>query len=435
MAEDFKSNNNEEFETRAFGVNGFPEDTPENENREEITADSGKAADEPFPLPDERVTGPLADEIPETKEPVPPKGPVAERRDYHPVRRRRDGKTGCLGGVMYAVFIISVSVILACMAWLFASDVLALNKPVSEAVVTIPKGFDVDDVADALKDGGLIEYKFLFKMYAGISHAEEKINPGSYNLSTIYDYRALVKKMQTGSESQLVTKVTIPEGYTMQQIFQKLEENNVCSVEDLEKAAANYSYNYSFIKDLEKGDPSRLEGFLFPDTYDFYEGEQASSVINKFLVNFYYKLTADMLKQAENLNMTMKEIVTVASMIEKETAEASERALIASVIYNRLNNGIPLQIDATVQYALPERKAYLTTDDLAVDSPYNTYLYTGLPAGAICNPSLASINAALQPETTNYFFYALDTETGLHKFFKTAGEHEAFVTTQDYTAQ
>lgn len=375
------------------------------------------------------------------------KDPVSGR-DYMPIRNRRHGRVGIMGGVMYGVFIISVSIILACMAWMFASDVLSLNKEELTAVITLPKSIftketdedgdniqvaDIDYVATALKDAGIIEYKFLFKLFAAVSDAERKLSPGSYELSTMFDYRALVKKMQVGSESQLVTKLTFPEGYTMEQIFQKLEENEICSMEDLYEAAANYSYTYSFIDETLKGDAARLEGFLFPDTYDFYQGEQASSVINKFLRNFHYKLTADMLAQAENLGMSMYEIVNVAAMIEKEAANNDERATIASVIYNRINAGMPLQIDATIQYILPERKAYLTDSDLTIDSPYNTYLYSGLPKGPVANPGIASINAALKPASTRYYYYALDMETMTHKFFATYNEHEAFKATQDYS--
>ena len=376
------------------------------------------------------------------------RGDELSARDYMPVRFQRRGRVGIVGGLMYAVFILSVSVILACMAWMFASDVLSLNKDSLTAVVTLPKTIftaektdegktinvaDIDYVATELKNAGMIEYKFLFKLYSKLSHADQKLSPGSYELTTAFDYRALVKKMQAGSESQLVTTITFPEGYTMEQIFTKLEENDICSKADLYDAAANYGYTYSFLDPEMKGNAARLEGFLFPDTYDFYQGEQASSAINKFLRNFHYKLTADMLNQAENLGLTMYQVVNVASMIEKEAADDSERANIASVIYNRLNAGMPLQIDATIQYILPERKAYLTESDLAVESPYNTYLNIGLPAGPVANAGLASINAALQPNSTQYYYYALDLETMTHRFFNSYNEHQAFVETQDYS--
>ena len=377
-------------------------------------------------------------------------------RDYMPIRPRRDGKLGCLGGIMYFVFCISLSVVLACCAWMAAVDVLALNKEEMESTVTLPQDIfeykdeeveqsdgtfktvtvsyaDIDYVADALKEAGLIEYKWLFKLFCAFSGAENEVDPGTYTLNTRLDYNALVSNMQTGTASMATTTVTFPEGFTMQEIFERLEENGICSVEDLYEAAADYSYNYSFLDWATPGDAARLEGYLFPDTYEFYQGEQASNAINRFLLNFHGKLTADMYSQAESLNITLHQAVIIASMIESEAANDSERAKIASVIYNRLAANMPLQIDATVMYALGEHKEYLTTEDLQVDSPYNTYLYTGLPAGPICNPGLASLNAALQPEDTDYLYYALNTETGEHQFFNNYNDFVNFTNTQNYT--
>jgi UPF0755 protein len=413
--------------------------------------DAVPAAEEPEqPAEEESVTKRLTKLIRESTEEDEDE-PAYEARDYMPIRTRRDGKTGCLGGIMYALFVISISVILACLGWMAASDVLALNKDPLTATITLPKDIftyeeveteegetktvshaDIDYVAQVLKDSGIIEYKMLFEFYSKLSNVDEKIDPGSYELSTEFDYRALVKKMQVGSESMLETRVTIPEGYTMAQIFEKFEENDICSAEELYDAAANYNFTYSYLGEMETGNAARLEGFLFPDTYNFYQGEQASSVINKMLATLHYKITADMLTQAENRGLTFRQIMVIASMIESEAANDEERATIASVIYNRLNTGMPLQIDATIQYILPERKANLTQADLAIDSPYNTYLYTGLPPGAISNPGMASINAALNPASTNYYYYALNTETGTHEFFQTYDEAQAFTSTQNY---
>ncbi len=397
---------------------------------------------------DEKLYDPQKHRIADDEEP--------EERDYMPIRGRRDGKIGCLGGLMYFVFVVSVSIILASVGWMAATDVLALNKNQMVAEIVLPPSAftekevdveedgevvgaqtvrlaDIDYVARALKDAGIIEYKLLFKLFCQISNASRKIDPGTYELSTDFDYRALVKKMQTGSGAMLTTKLTFPEGYTMAQIFEKLEENNVCSQKDLYAAAADYLYNYSFLENAETGEYTRLEGYLFPDTYEFYQGMQASSAINKFLEAFHSKLTADMYKQADNLGISLQTAVTIASMIEGEAANDDERATIASVIYNRLAAGMPLQIDATVQYALEERKEFLTEADLQVDSPYNTYLYTGLPPGAICSPGLASLRAALQPASTGYYFYALDTETQTHRFFETYEAQQNFVAGQDYS--
>lgn len=377
-------------------------------------------------------------------------------RPAQPEAPRRAGRSGCLGGLIYFAFVVSISIILACVGWMAASDVLALNKEPVTATVTLDKAefkdvtisytdadgnakeraghqVSVGYVAKQLKDAGIIKYKGLFELYCSVSHAKTKIDPGTYELSTNYDYRALVKKMQVGSGAMVTTKVTIPEGYTMEQIFHKLEDENVCSYDDLMDAAANYSYNYSFIDQSMQGDAKRLEGFLFPDTYEFYQGMQASSAINKFLENFHDRITAEMLEKADERGMTMQEVVTVASMIEKEAANDDERAMIAAVIYNRIAAGMPLQIDSTIMYVLPEHKDVLTVEDTKIDSPYNTYQNKGLPPTPIANPGLASLKATLSPASTQALYYALDAESGTHKFFTSYGEFQAFVAKQSYS--
>ena len=380
----------------------------------------------------------------------------ASRPVQEPEAQQRAGRSGCLGGLIYFAFVVSVSIILACVGWMAASDVLALNKEPVTATITLDKAefkditisytdsegnakertghqVSVGYVAKQLKDAGIIKYKGLFQLYCSVSHAKTKIDPGTYELSTNYDYRALVKKMQVGSGAMVTTKVTIPEGYSMEQIFRKLEQENVCSYDDLMDAAANYSYNYSFLDQSKQGDAKRLEGFLFPDTYEFYQGMQASSAINKFLENFHNRITAEMLEKADERGMSMQEVVTVASMIEKEAANDDERAMIAAVIYNRIEAGMPLQIDSTIMYVLPEHKDVLTVEDTKIDSPYNTYQNKGLPPTPIANPGLASIKATLSPASTKALYYALDSESGTHKFFTSYGEFQAFVAKQSYS--
>ncbi len=371
------------------------------------------------------------------------------------VRKNRDMRLGCLGGLMYFVFVLSISVILACLAWMAASDVLALNKVSISAVVELPDSIfteehytvtdengneihkvttyaDIDAVADILEAHGLIEYKPLFKFYCTISNASNKIAAGSYDLSTDFDYRALVKKMNQYSGAAVTVEVMLPEGATMKQIFEKLEDNKVASVDDLMEAAANFSYNYSFLDANDLGNASRLEGYLFPDTYEFYAYMEPSSAINKFLDNYSRRVTDEMEERAAQLGRSMDDIITIASLIEKEAGSDAERKTIASVIYNRLNSNMPLQIDATVLYATGKSGIDTAAGDLEVDSPYNTYVHTGLPAGPISNPGLASIEAALYPENTRYLYYALDTATGTHRFFRDYSSHQAFVATQNY---
>ena len=238
--------------------------------------------------------------------------------------------------------------------------------------------------------------------------------------------------MTSGSGAMVTKKITFPEGYSMNQIFKKLDEEGVCDYDELMDAAANATFNYSFLEGLEKGEASRLEGFLFPDTYEFYEGMPASSAINKLLEGFHYKLTAEMLDWQKDSGYSMREIITIASMIEKEAANDSDRYKIASVIYNRLKSDWPLQIDSTTLYEFPDHSGAPTAEMLAKDSPYNTRINKGLPPSPICSPGIASIKAALQPSDTNYMFYALNTATGEHEYFTSADAFNAFVATQNY---
>ena len=383
-------------------------------------------------------------------------GDEESERDYRPVRQSHEYKSGCLGGIMYFVFIMCISIILACLAWMASSDMLALNKAEFSASVTLPMSIfesetvdtfdedgtktgtkrvtraDIDYLADTLKEAGLIEYKWLFKAFCHISNAETKVSPGEYELRSSYDYRALIQHMRPGASGAVTVKVTLPEGFTMRQIFLRLEEKGVANFDDLMDAAANYTFNYAFLEGLPEGEATRLEGYLFPDTYEFYVGMQASSAINKFLENYHYMQTADMLQQAENLGFSMHDIIKVASMIEKEAANDNERSRIASVIYNRLKANMPLGIDASILYLYPEHEGAPTAEMLETDSPYNTRLYTGLPPTPVSNPGLMSILAALNPDHTNYYYYALDTESGEHRFFTNANDFNAFVATQNY---
>ncbi len=384
-------------------------------------------------------------------------GDAESERDYRPVRQSHEYRSGCLGGLMYFTFIVCVSIVLACLAWMAASDMLALNKDDFTAVVTLPSSIfqsetvdridengkkigtrrithaDMDYVADVLKDAGLIEYKWLFGVFCRISKADEKVSPGEYELRSTFDYRALIQNMRAGSASTVTVTVTIPEGFKMHQIFMRLEENGVCSYNDLMEDAGSTEYNYDFLAESEGEGAYRLEGFLFPDTYEFYVGMQGASAINKLLDTYHRRITDEMKARAEELGMRMYDVLKVASLIEKEAANDEERALIASVIYNRYNAGAVLGIDASVLYPYNDHEGAPTAAMLEKDDPYNTRIRTGLPPTPICNPGLASINAALYPESTNYFFYALNTETGTHQFFTNETEFNNFVATQNYS--
>ena len=354
-----------------------------------------------------------------------------------PRPRKKRKRLGSWGILIYVVCVLGASVLLAGVSWMWANDILALNKAPLTAVVEIKEGDTVDQVADKLKDAGLIEYKFVFKLFCSFTHVsgqagddDAKITPGSYELNTDMDYRALISSMGSSSANRLTTTVTIPEGTTEAQIFEMLEKAGVATVEDLEETAANYDFKFSFLQGvLPLGDAKRLEGYLFPDTYEFYMGEDPVSVLNKMILRFDEIFTEQMRADIQASGHTINDAVIIASMIEKET-DGQDQAQIASVIYNRLDNPTSetagyLNIDATILYATGG-----TEVDLNADTPYNTRTHTGLPPTAISCPGVDALRAAVYPDDTNYYFYALGDD-GLHHFFRTYQGQQDFIATQE----
>ena len=350
--------------------------------------------------------------------------------EERPLRWRRERRTGCVGGILYAAFVICISILLASIAWLAAADVLGFGAADEEVNMIIPKDFILEDVVDLLFDAGLIRYKFLFRIYAGYSSAEEKITAGAYVLNKNFDYRALVHGMTTRGGARVEVPVQIPEGYTLLQMFALLEEKQVCSADELWRSATWYNYTQRILPPILRGNKLRLEGYLFPDTYNFYIGSTPEQAISKMLSEFNNKFTEQFAERAEFMGYTIHEIITIASMIEREAGNDEERPYIASVIYNRLNSkDFPmLQIDATIYYAIAGTGKPFSTD---FDSPYNTYTHEGLPPGPIANPGLASIRAALYPASTKNYYYALNN-SGSHNFFDTYEKHRAFVQSDEF---
>lgn len=342
-----------------------------------------------------------------------------------PVRLRRERRTGLVGGLMLAVFIICVSVVAASVAWMAAMDVLGFGSPDQQVEVVVPEDFDLDTITSILFDAGLIRYSALFRLYASYSNAIDIISPGAYVLNKNFDYRALVQGMTARAGVRVETTVTIPEGFTIAQIFQLLEREGVAGADELWDVATNHDFDFHFLDSETLGNPLRLEGFLFPDTYNFFLDSNPVTVVRRFLREFDRRFTDMYVERAEFMGYTVHEIVIIASMIEREAGDDEERPRIAAVIYNRLNNpNFPfLQIDATIQYAIAGTGQRFSTD---IDSPFNSYTNPGLPPGAIANPGIASIRAALYPRSTNEYFYALNMY-GTHNFFTNYEDHRNFV--------
>ena len=353
-----------------------------------------------------------------------------ERRRRRRRKKRRDNAAfAFFGTIIYFVLVAAAAIMIAKFAWLCADDVLALTKEDSVVSVSINESETLETITDKLYDAGLINYPWLFKIYGKYSHVTDKVSPGVYELNTLYDYHALVNGM-SGSYNRLTTQVTVIEGRTSKEIFEQLEEEGICSVEALEEAAANTEFDYEFLQDLPYGESNRLEGYLFPDTYEFYLNDDADRVLNKFLSTFDNRMGDELMARVEESGYTLHEILTVASIIQEEAATMDECSDIASVIYNRLNSESlrRLQMDSTVFYGA-ERMG--TTFDTNLDSPYNTYVVEGLPVGPIANPGMDTIKAALYPSTTDYYYFAYGKD-GVSHFYSDWDSFAAFLASDEY---
>ena len=358
-------------------------------------------------------------------------GPSSAER----ARRKRQGRRRRF--LLWLIFVLVVSAILAAVGWLLANDMCSFNKAPVETTIEITREDNLNTIADKLKDEGLIQYKWFFKLFGKVRKAESRIGVGTYEVNSDMDYDALINRMSNKNASLTANTVTvsIPEGYNVRQIIALLAKYGVNTEESLTDAAMNADFDYAFIDNNKKGDLTRLEGYLFPDTYEFFVDEAPAHALSRLLENFNAKLDDELMQKVEESKYSLSEILTIASLIEKET-DGTDRENIASVIYNRLDNVgetyHKLQIDASLIYGLGDKfTGTLTNSDLEYNTPYNLSLYEGLPPTPIANPGLASIKAALEPAQTSYYFYALGKD-GVHHFFKTYAEHTSFVSSDKY---
>ena len=264
---------------------------------------------------------------------------------------------------------------------------------VEEKLFLVEKGQSLFQIGENLEKEGLIKNKFFFDFYLFLKEAQKKLQAGEYLISPSESIAEVAKKIISGDTARI--SVTIPEGFTVKQIEEKL---------NLKLPGEN------------------LEGFLFPDTYQFPLMVSGEEVVKKMRDNFEKKLTPDLREEIERQGKTIFEIVTLASLIEKEVKTKEDRELVSGILWKRLKNNILLQVDATITYLTGKKTTKIPMEDLQIDSPYNTYKYKGLPLGPICNPGLDSIKAAIYPKNSEYWYY-LSTLEGATIFSKTLEEH------------
>lgn len=336
---------------------------------------------------------------------------MSERRRRTGRRRRKKGL-----GPVFAVFLIMAIIVGG--AALFLKLGTSPPEPNSEesVAVSIPVGSGTQTIGTILEDKGIIKSAFVFRIESKFKGMDGVYKAGEYLLSPSMAMGEVIDSL-AGGENRNVKRFTIPEGYTVEQTIESILAKNLGTEEGLKAEATTGDYAYWFLRDVPDNTKYALEGYLYPQTYDVSPEASDHELLNTMLNHFGTLFTEDMAAQAADMGYDINEILTIASMIERETRVDEEKGRIASVIYNRLEKGMRLQIDATVQYALGKPKAALSTKDTEINSPYNTYKIEGLPPGPICSPAISSIQAALEPENTKYLFYVLGTDgTGSHNF-------------------
>lgn len=284
-----------------------------------------------------------------------------------------------------------------------------VSHPVAETQVVIPRGATFSDIATQLAQAGVINSAFAFRALGRFEKADQDVRAGAYRFPAHQSAQQILRALLSGG-AQIAAWVTIPEGFTAAQIAQRMHDSGVGD------AASMQSY---FLK-------AKLEGYLFPSTYLVPMDAGPQQIADQLTSEFKKQVPSDAEARAKALHVSVAQAVTVASLVEREAKADSDRPLIAGVIYNRLMLKMPLQVDATIEYALPEHKTELSFGDLKIDSPYNTYMHQGLPPTPISNPGRASLVAAFHPARTEALYYVY-CGNGHHVFAKTLSEHQANV--------
>jgi UPF0755 protein len=348
--------------------------------------------------------------------------------------------------VIYVVIVLIISAFLSYYVISVGNDVFAFVKPEKEITITIEEGMTRKEVAYLLEKNGIIEYSWVFNLFM-IYQGDENVEflPGERTVKSTMNYSQILQALTQEPFELIQVSITIPEGFTTDQIIDLLVANGIGERDAFVDAINNYPYKHEFVQMLDKqGYPEsrryRLEGYLYPDTYFFYKDSKEYLVINKLLNNFndrvwvYYESTFK--EDIAVHGMTFDDIITLASMVQGEAKLFIDFEPISYVFHNRLKSSDPqfkyLQSDATIQYFLPEHVEDLTETHLKTDNPYNTYLYQGLPPGAICNPGFDAISAAIYPDapvdedgkSINAYFF-VSNKAGKTYYAVTKAQHDA----------
>lgn len=294
----------------------------------------------------------------------------------------------------------------------------------AEKQFVIENGQGLSTIARGLKGAELIHSKTYFKVYSVLSGRQGSFRSGEYTLSSKMNIKEIVAELTKPVFLKEEVKITFIEGWNLKNYNEALASSSLENVSDFMKATTkDYSDKFSFLKDKPKG--LDLEGYLFPDTYRFYTDITGEEVVLKMLSNFDNKLSDQMRSDIEKQGKTISEIITMASIIEKEVRSTKDMKIVSGIFWDRIDNGQALESCATLAYILGVNKAQYSYEDTRIDSPYNTYINRGLPVGPIANPGIKAIEAAIYPEHTEYNYFLTASETGETIFSKTYQEHLA----------
>ena len=413
--------------------------------REETAAEAAAAALVGFSALEDDGNGgeespPIVTYEEEPEEPDGTNEPQKAKKRKKKKKSRMDRTTwGCIRGIIYAVLVLGISGTLAYFAITGGIDMVGLNKSSALVDVEIPRGASTEQIADILKEKGLIDQPLIFRLYSKLTKADGGYRPGMFTLSANMGYGSMIDVMQSTKPRDII-KVTIPEGSRMMDIAKIMEAKGVCSTEDFYAAVNKNDYSdYDFIAAIPtEADGEqyanrfyKLEGYLFPDTYEFYTNSSADTVVRKLLNTFSADNRVDTSIRAaiKAKGMTIDEVIIMASLLEGEANNPTDMARVARVLYNRLaSTEYPrLECDSTQDYV--RSIAQLDDGTEALNKAYDTYQRRGLPVGPINNPGMNAIEAALHPseeeEIMDCYFFATDLKTGVTYYSKTLKEHEA----------
>lgn len=301
-------------------------------------------------------------------------------------------------------------------------------KPYAEAgsgkteTYTVTQGMSASQIAQDLQKKQFIRNAWAFRLLATRENADSKLYAGDYFLSSEMSPLEMIERITAGPE-YAATRVTIPEGYTTAQIVDYLVEKGLGTKEELTRVIASEPFDYAFLQDMPQ-DQTRLDGLLFPDTYFVDKNTSPKMIIDMMLKRFSQEVTQETEARTKALKLSLREWITLASIVEKEAGIDADRPIIAGVFINRLKINMPLQSDATVQYILGTNKYIHSLEDIKVESPYNTYIHTGLPPGPIASPGHASLAAVLNYSQSDYLYF-ISKKDGTSVFAKTLAEQTA----------